>query len=80
MYLLVVGSFGRLLNYLWIPEQAFWLMLTIFVSVLALAAVLLSEQAQWRAKRFVALHVASTTVVSSGSPSPGASARCRRLI
>jgi putative PEP-CTERM system histidine kinase len=56
-YLLAVGGLGWLLNYLQIPEQAFWGTLIVFISALGLAAVLLSEQARWRAKRFIALHV-----------------------
>lgn len=56
-YLLAVGGLGWLLNYLQIPEQAFWVTLVVFVTALALAALLLSEQARWRAKRFIALHV-----------------------
>lgn len=56
-YLLAVGGLGWLLNYLQIPEQAFWVTLVVFVSALALAALLLSEQARWQVKRFIALHV-----------------------
>ena len=55
-YLLVVGGLGWLLNYLQIPETAFWVPMVVFVSALCLTAVLLSEQARWRLKRFIALN------------------------
>src|SRR5262245_14633830 len=55
-YLLAVGGLGWLLTYLQIPENAFWVTLAVFVSTLVLAAVLLSEQARWRVKRFIALN------------------------
>jgi hypothetical protein len=56
-YLLAVGGIGWLLNYLQIPEHAFWITVGVFVSALLLAAVLLSEEVRWRLKRFVAVHV-----------------------
>lgn len=56
-YLLAIGGLGWLLSYLQIPEHVFWVTLVVFVSALGLAALLLSEQARWRAKRFIALHV-----------------------
>jgi putative PEP-CTERM system histidine kinase len=55
-YLLAVGGLGWVLSYLRIPEHVFWATLAVFVSALALAAVLLSEQARWRVKRFIALN------------------------
>jgi putative PEP-CTERM system histidine kinase len=55
-YLLTIGGVGWLLNYLEIPEKVFWVTIVVFVSTLALAAVLLSEQARWRVKRFIALN------------------------
>jgi putative PEP-CTERM system histidine kinase len=55
-YLLAVGGLGWLLTYLQIPENVFWVTLAVFVSTLVLAAVLLSEQARWRVKRFIALN------------------------
>jgi putative PEP-CTERM system histidine kinase len=55
-YLLAVGALGWLLRYLEIPETVFWVTLVVFVSALAVAAVLLSDQASWRAKRFIALN------------------------
>ena len=56
VYLLAVGGLGWLLNYLQIPENVFWVTLAVFVSALVLAAVLLSDQARWRVKRFIALN------------------------
>jgi putative PEP-CTERM system histidine kinase len=55
-YLLAVGGLGWLLAYLRIPEKVFWVTLAVFVSTLMLAAVLLSETARWRVKRFIALN------------------------
>jgi putative PEP-CTERM system histidine kinase len=56
-YLLTVGGIGWLLNYLRIPEHTFWITVGVFVSAIVLAAVLLSEEARWRLKRFIAVHV-----------------------
>jgi putative PEP-CTERM system histidine kinase len=55
-YLLVIGALGSLLNYLGIPEELLWGSVLIFVSALAVGAVLLSENVRWRLKRFVARH------------------------
>lgn len=55
-YLLVVGGLGLALQRVGIPEQLFWGSIVIFVSALALATVLLSEDVRWRAKRFIARH------------------------
>ncbi len=55
-YLLAVGGLGWLLTYLQIPEKVFWVTLAVFVSTLMLAAVLLSDQARWRVKRFIAIN------------------------
>ena len=55
-YLLVVGVLGWLLNRLGIPEELLWGSVLIFVSALAVGAVLLSENVRWRLKRFVARH------------------------
>ena len=55
-YLLAVGGLGWLLTYLQIPESVFWVTLVVFVSTLALAAVLLSDHARWRVKRFIVLN------------------------
>jgi putative PEP-CTERM system histidine kinase len=57
VYLLAVGVLAWLLNYLQIPEQAFWGSLVIFVSALLLALVLLSDRVRWRVKRFVELNL-----------------------
>src|SRR5262249_18430917 len=54
-YLLAVGGLGWALRYLDIPEQTFWVTVGVFVSALLLAVVLLSEEARWRVKRFVAV-------------------------
>ena len=55
-YLLVVGALGWLLNRLGIPEELLWGSVLIFVSALAVGAVLLSENVRWRLKRFIARH------------------------
>jgi putative PEP-CTERM system histidine kinase len=55
-YLLAVGGLGWLLTYMRIPEKVFWATLAVFISTLMLAAVLLSDQARWRMKRFIALN------------------------
>ena len=55
-YLLVVGALGWLLNFLGIPEELLWGSVLVFVSALAVGAVLLSENVRWRLKRFVARH------------------------
>jgi putative PEP-CTERM system histidine kinase len=57
VYLLAVGVLGWLLNYLQIPEKAFWGSLVIFVSALLLALVILSDRIRWRVKRFVELNL-----------------------
>jgi putative PEP-CTERM system histidine kinase len=56
-YLLAVGVLGSLLNYLRIPEKAFWGSLVIFASALFLALVMLSDRVRWRVKRFVGLNL-----------------------
>jgi putative PEP-CTERM system histidine kinase len=56
IYLFAVGGLGWLLNTLGIPEDIFWGSILIFVSAIALASVLLSENVRWRIKRFVALN------------------------
>ncbi len=55
-YLLVVGALGWLLNFLGIPEELLWGSVLVFVSALAVGAVLLSENVRWRLKHFVARH------------------------
>lgn len=56
LYLFAVGGLGWLLNNLGIPEEIFWGSILIFVSAIALAAILLSENLRWRIKRFIALN------------------------
>ncbi len=55
-YLLVVGALGWLLTHLGIPEEMLWGSVLVFVSAIAIAAVLLSENVRWRLKRFIARH------------------------
>ena len=57
MYLLAVGLLGWFLNYLEIPEKAFWGSVAIFISALLLALVLLSDRVRWRIRRFVELNL-----------------------
>jgi putative PEP-CTERM system histidine kinase len=56
VYLIAVGGLGWLLNRVGMPEELAWGSLIVFVSALALAAVMLSEAVRWRLKRFVAVH------------------------
>lgn len=56
LYLFVVGALGWVLDRVGVPETTFWGSLVVFVSALALAAVLLSETVRWRLKRFIALN------------------------
>jgi putative PEP-CTERM system histidine kinase len=55
-YLFAVGALGWILTALEVPETTFWVSLVVFVSALALAAVLLSEAVRFRFKRFIALN------------------------
>jgi putative PEP-CTERM system histidine kinase len=55
-YLLAVGGLGWVLSYFQVPQHVFWVTVVVFVTAIGLAAVLLSEQARWRAKRFIALN------------------------
>jgi putative PEP-CTERM system histidine kinase len=57
LYLLGIGALGWLLNYLQIPEKAFWGSVAIFVSALFVALVLLSDRVRWRVKRFIELNL-----------------------
>ena len=54
LYLLAVGGIGWVLNTFGMPEELVWTSVVVFVSALALAAVMLSESVRWRIKRFVA--------------------------
>ena len=56
VYLLAVGILGWLLNRLGIGEELFWGSVVVFVSALALSAMLLSEAVRWRVKRFLSRH------------------------
>lgn len=56
LYLFAVGVLGWLLNYLEIPDKTFWGSLVIFVSALAVAALMLSEDLRWRINRFIGLN------------------------
>lgn len=55
-YLVAVGALGWLLPRLGVSEDIFWWSLIVFVSALALAVFLLSENVRWRVKRFIALN------------------------
>jgi putative PEP-CTERM system histidine kinase len=55
-YLLVVGALGWLLKFLGIQEELLWGSVLVFVSALAVGALLLSENVRWRLKQFVARH------------------------
>lgn len=59
-YLFIVGALGWLLNSLGIPETLFWGALVVFVSALALAAVMLSEDVQWQVKRYLSRYFYQT--------------------
>jgi hypothetical protein len=56
LYLFVVGALGWFLNSLGIAENLFWGSLVIFVAAIGAVAFLLSDDARWRVKRFIALH------------------------
>jgi putative PEP-CTERM system histidine kinase len=56
IYLFAVGALGSLLTYLAIPEETFWGSVLVFVSALALGALVLSDRLRRRFQRFVALH------------------------
>lgn len=57
LYLFAVGGLGWLFNRLGMPEELVWGSVVVFVSALALAAVMLSEAVRWRIKRFLAVNV-----------------------
>jgi len=56
VYLLAVGLLGWVLNHLGIGEELFFGSVVVFVSALALAALLLSEAVRWRVKRLLTRH------------------------
>jgi signal transduction histidine kinase len=56
IYLLLAGASGWLLNTLGIPGTAVWGTLVLFVAVMGLAVLLLSENLRWRVKRYISTH------------------------
>jgi putative PEP-CTERM system histidine kinase len=56
VYLFTVAALGSLLTYLAIPEETFWGSVVVFVSALALGAILLSDRLRWRLQRFITLN------------------------
>lgn len=56
LYLFLAGAAGWLLNALGIPEAALLGTLVVFVSVMGLAALALSESLRWRFKRYISTH------------------------
>ena len=56
LYLFLAGVAGWLLNALGIPEAALLGTLVVFVAVLGLSAVALSESLRWRVKRYISTH------------------------
>jgi len=57
LYLVVVGGLGWFLNNWGFPEELLWGSVVVFVAVLGLAVLALSENLRWRVRRFLALHV-----------------------
>jgi putative PEP-CTERM system histidine kinase len=55
-YLFLAGAAGWLLNALGIPEAALLGTLVVFVAVMGLAALALSESLRWRVKRYISTH------------------------
>src|SRR5262249_35473234 len=55
-YLFLAGAAGWLLNALGIPEAALLGTLVVFVAVMGLAALALSESLRWRFKRYISTH------------------------
>ena len=56
LYLFLAGFSGWLLNALGIPEAALLGTLVVFVAVMGLAALALSESLRWRFKRYIGTH------------------------
>src|SRR5713101_4388220 len=56
LYLFFAGAAGWLLNELGIPEAALLGTLVVFVAVMGLAALALSESLRWRFKRYISTH------------------------
>jgi putative PEP-CTERM system histidine kinase len=56
LYLFLAGAAGWLLNALGIPEAALLGTLVVFVAVMGLAALALSESLRWRIRRYISTH------------------------
>lgn len=56
LYLFLAGAAGWLLNAIGIPEAALLGTLVVFVAVMGLAALALSESLRWRFKRYISTH------------------------
>ena len=56
LYLFLAGAAGWLLNALGIPEAALLGSLVVFVAVMGLAALALSESLRWRIRRYISTH------------------------
>jgi putative PEP-CTERM system histidine kinase len=56
LYLFLAGAAGWLLNAMGIPEAALLGTLVVFVAVMGLAALALSESLRWRFKRYISTH------------------------
>jgi putative PEP-CTERM system histidine kinase len=56
LYLFLAGAAGWLLNAIGIPEAALLGTLVVFVAVMGLAALALSESLRWRVKRYISTH------------------------
>jgi len=56
LYLFLAGAAGWLLNTLGLPEAALLGTLIVFVSVMGLAALTLSESLRWRIRRYISTH------------------------
>ena len=56
VYLFLAGAAGWLMNVLGIPEAALLGTLIVFVAVMGLAALALSESLRWRIRRYISIH------------------------
>jgi putative PEP-CTERM system histidine kinase len=56
LYLFLAGAAGWLLNAIGIPEAALLGTLVVFVAVMGLTALALSESLRWRVKRYISTH------------------------
>jgi putative PEP-CTERM system histidine kinase len=56
VYLFLAGAAGWLMNLLGIPEAALLGTLVVFVAVMGLAALALSESLRWRIRRYISTH------------------------